>query len=227
MVSFVYNCRTLKCKYGSNQTGLIHRRQWRSFHLQSHFVFYFKQFELHQNQPSFQTSLHLHVFRMYFRQQSMQQQQQPPQTGSEETHSILHPPHLVEAEPEHSDYAAPRPINQVKKHVCPTPASFRKDLVDMAYFLKQKKIQCLKFGKWSMERWTFSEGVEQRLECKSRCLCLGGCWHFTHLLQHTTLERWWHIHCSPATYWVQNIYILGESGGWGGNADNQSPKGPF
>lgn len=34
-------------------------------------------------------------------------------------------------------------------------------------------------------------------------------------------------HCSPAAYWVQNIYILGESEGGGGNVYNQSPEGTF
>lgn len=145
----MYNYRTVlnnveQRKYGSNKTGRIHRSQWRSFHLQSQFVFYFKQFELHQHQPSFQTSMRLYVFRVYFRQQYVQQQQ-PPQAGSEESHSILHPSHLLETEPEHSDYAAPWPINQVKTRLSHTDGLQKRFGAQRPF--KAKKIQCLECGK--------------------------------------------------------------------------------
>ena len=52
--------------------------------------FYFKQFGRHQNQPSFtKLSLHLHVFRLNFRQQRVRRRRQPPQNNSEEKHSVF------------------------------------------------------------------------------------------------------------------------------------------
>lgn len=51
--------------------------------------FYFKQFGHHQNQPSFtKLSLHLHVFRLNFRQQCVRRRQQPPQNNWGETFSF-------------------------------------------------------------------------------------------------------------------------------------------
>lgn len=200
--------------------------------------FYFKQFGHHQNQPSFtKLSLHLHVFRLNFRQQCVRRRQQPPQNNWGETFSFSFWCPFRSARS--SDRGASDSVQiQGQLNVChkkkpksenspvlsETAARTRADLSEKTpppwfiWIWIQTRSFCSSDQKRNMTYFLKIIKLSHRFTDQRRWMFLRVVMRllllFSHRLQTNNigvLMRHWVSVRPSVTHWVQNIYILGES----------------